>query len=70
MIFKGEHDGTGKPNFDKFKADYLSKKEIQFSAIQFHPGYFTKNRLEEFIKIIEFLKLEGWKFILSKDYVK
>lgn len=69
MKFRGEHDGTGKPNFEKFKAEYLQKKSVTFSAIQFHPNAFTPQHFIEYSKILDYLISEGWTFMLPKEYL-
>jgi peptidoglycan/xylan/chitin deacetylase (PgdA/CDA1 family) len=69
MHLRGESDGTGKPNFEKFKADYAQKKNLSFSAIQFHPNNFSEEHFAEYAKILDFLIANGWKFVLPRDYV-
>ena len=71
MTLRGEADGTGKPVFEKFKADYAKRPaDLRFAAIQFHPPYFTPQGLEEFGKIVDFLKTEGWVFVLPSEYMR
>ncbi|HAS82622.1 MAG TPA: hypothetical protein DCS43_08130 [Verrucomicrobia bacterium] len=41
-------DGTGKPNFEKFKAEYAKNKNLSFSAIQFHPNNFGDEHFTEY----------------------
>lgn len=69
MILRGEHDGTGKPNFSKFKAAYFKEKDIDFTAIQFHPGIFSDKEFGEYTQILDFLLSEGWVFMLPSEYV-
>lgn len=71
MHLRGEHDGTGKPNFPKFKEDYLKKDgpTLDFAAVQFHPAGFTEEHFTHYIQIIEFLKAEGWMFLLPGQYL-
>jgi peptidoglycan/xylan/chitin deacetylase (PgdA/CDA1 family) len=69
MKLKGEHDGTGKPNFQKFKEDYQQKKNLTFTAIQFHPNGFSPQHFDEYSKILDFLISEGWTFMLPKEYI-
>jgi peptidoglycan/xylan/chitin deacetylase (PgdA/CDA1 family) len=69
MHLRGESDGTAKPNFEKFKAEYSKAKNRSFSAIQFHPGNFSDGHFEEYAKILDFLIAEGWKFVLPSEYV-
>ncbi len=69
MALRGEHDGTGKPNFAKFKADYQKKKPLKFAAIQFHPNGFRDKQFVEYTKILDFLIAEGWTFALPSEYV-
>jgi len=69
MAIRGENDGTGKPNFEKFKAEYeKSGRNLTFSAIQFHPPYFSEEGLQNFAQIVDFLKAEGWTFMLPSEY--
>jgi len=70
MSLRGESDGTGKPNFKKFKTDYGKKKGLSFAAIQFHPNGFQAKHFEEYGKILDFLISEGWTFMLPRDYVQ
>lgn len=69
MYFRGESDGTGKPNSATFKAEYATIKNPKFSAIQFHPGAFSDEHFEEYTKILDFLIAEGWKFMLPSEYI-
>ena len=69
MTIRGEHDGTGKPNFEKFKTEYAAKPNMNFSAIQFHPNAFEDAHFAEYAKILDFLKAEGWVFMLPAEYV-
>lgn len=69
MTLRGEHDGTGKPNFDKFKTDYISHKAVKLSAVQFHPGAFAPEHFTEYSKILDFLISEGWTFMLPTEYL-
>lgn len=69
MAIRGENDGTGKPNFEKFKAEYeKSGRNLTFAAIQFHPPYFTDDGVQQFAQIVDFLKAEGWTFMLPSEY--
>ncbi|HEY1122945.1 MAG TPA: hypothetical protein VGE67_15140, partial [Haloferula sp.] len=73
MNLQGENDGTGKPNFAKFKEVYEAKKadpSLIFCAFQFHPGAFAEEGFGEFASIVEFLKAEGWTFMLPAEYAK
>jgi peptidoglycan/xylan/chitin deacetylase (PgdA/CDA1 family) len=73
MNLQGENDGTGKPNFAKFKEAYEKKKadpSLTFCAFQFHPGAFAEEGFAEFSAIVEFLKAEGWTFMLPAEYAK
>ena len=73
MFLRGEHDGTGKPNFAKFKEDYEKKKtdpSLSFAAVQFHPGMFSEEGFTDYVAIIQFLKAEGWTFMLPGEYAK
>jgi peptidoglycan/xylan/chitin deacetylase (PgdA/CDA1 family) len=70
MTLRGEHDGTGKPNFEKFKADYEKKDnpKLSFAAIQFHPLAFSEKGFKDYAAILDFLKSEGWTFMLPSEY--
>lgn len=73
MFLRGENDGTGKPNFAKFKEEYekrMTSSPLAFCAFQFHPAVFSEEGFGEFVRIIEFLKKEGWTFMLPADYAK
>lgn len=73
MFLRGENDGTGKPNFTKFKEEYEKKMKaspLTFCAFQFHPAAFSEEGFGEFRQIVEFLKKEGWTFMLPADYAK
>lgn len=73
MFLRGENDGTGKPNFVKFKEEYekrMTPPSLDFCAFQFHPAAFSEEGFTEFVLIIEFLKKEGWTFMLPADYAK
>ena len=72
MTLRGEHDGTGKPNFAKFKEDYARKDgpDLTFAAIQFHPMGFSEEGFRDYAAILDFLKSEGWTFMLPSEYAK
>ena len=72
MTLRGEHDGTSKPNFEKFKADYAKKDkpELTFAALQFHPAGFSEKGFEDYAAILDFLTAEGWTFMLPSEYAK
>jgi peptidoglycan/xylan/chitin deacetylase (PgdA/CDA1 family) len=69
MSLRGENDGTGKPNFEKFKEQYFQNEGLTFTALQFHPNNFDEERLAEYGKIVDFLTAEGWTFMLPTEYV-
>lgn len=69
MNLNGEHDGTGKPNFEKFKAHYAEKKEETFAALQFHPNSFGEEHFDAYAKILDVLIADGWTFLLPTEYV-
>lgn len=73
MMLRGEHDGTGKPNFDKFKQEYLSKKSstpvFTLTALQFHPMGFSDEGFKHYTDILDFLLSEGWTFMLPEEYL-
>jgi peptidoglycan/xylan/chitin deacetylase (PgdA/CDA1 family) len=72
MALRGENDGTGKPNFAKFKEDYAKKNNVQltFAALQFHPMGFSEQGFTDFAAILDFLKVEGWTFMLPSEYAR
>lgn len=69
MNLRGENNGTGKPDFTKFKVQYDEKKDLSFAAIQFHPNGFKEKHFIEYAKILDFLIAEGWTFMLPAEYV-
>lgn len=69
MNLRGEYDGTGKPNFEKFKEKYLESDELSFTALQFHPNSFGDEHFAEYVKIIDFLIAEGWTIMLPSEYI-
>jgi len=69
MNLNGEHDGTGKPNFEKFSAHYEQKKNETFAALQFHPNAFSEDHFSEYAKILDLLIADGWRFLLPTEYV-
>jgi peptidoglycan/xylan/chitin deacetylase (PgdA/CDA1 family) len=69
VSIRGESDGVGKPNFEKFKAEYRYHKNVSFTAIQFHPNGFRDAHFTEYSKIVDFLIAEGWTFMLPSEYV-
>lgn len=73
MELRGENDGTGKPNFAKFKEEYEKRRNdpaLTLCAFQFHPGAFSEEAFPEFESIIGFLKAEGWTFMLPSAYAR
>ncbi|QTN31653.1 polysaccharide deacetylase family protein [Akkermansiaceae bacterium] len=72
MSLRGEHDGTGKPDFQKFKEDYAKKDSpnLTFAAIQFHPTGFSEKGFKDYAAILDFLKSEGWTFMLPSEYAE
>ena len=69
MALRGEHDGTGKPNFEKFREEYATKPTLTAFAFQIHPAVFTDAHFEEYAKIVRFLLAEGWTFALPREVV-
>ncbi|MFT5124984.1 MAG: peptidoglycan/xylan/chitin deacetylase (PgdA/CDA1 family) [Candidatus Omnitrophota bacterium] len=69
MHLRGENDGTGEPNFKKFKAAYRQENERSFSALQFHPNSFSDEHFVEYAKILDFLIARGWTFMQPAEYV-
>jgi hypothetical protein len=71
MNLIGENDGVAKPNFEKFKQIYDGQKSrLAFTALQFHPPYFSDRAFGEFSAIVDLLKADGWTFILPNDYIR
>lgn len=72
MALAGENDGTGKPNFAKFKEVYAKRNnpQLTLTALQFHPLMFTEQGFTDFAAIIDFMKAEGWTFMLPGEYAK
>ncbi|MCU0792925.1 MAG: DUF2334 domain-containing protein [Opitutaceae bacterium] len=69
ISLKGEHDGTGKPNFEKFRAEYAEKPDLTLLAFQVHPQSFGEEHFGEYAKIVAFLLAEGWTFALPREVV-
>ena len=44
--------------------------QLSFTALQFHPPYFTDQAFGEFSAIVDLLKADGWKFILPNRYIR
>ena len=65
-------NGTGKPEYEFFKADYNKKKEsyTDFMVLQAHPNGWTPEKLNQFTQIIDFLISEGCEFVLPYEYTK
>lgn len=72
MLLIGEHDGPGRPNFTKFKQAYAKKDndKLTLTALQFHPMSFSEQGFADFVAIIDFLKTEGWIFMLPGEYAR
>jgi len=72
MALAGENDGTGKPNFAKFKEIYARKSgaSLTFTALQFHPLGFSEQGFTDFAAIVDFMKAEGWTFLLPSEYAR
>lgn len=66
MSLRGEHNGVGKPDFEKFKQDYYHQSDIQFTVLQFHPNRFEVRDLDEARHILDFLGANGWTFVLPR----
>jgi len=64
------NDGTGKPNFEKFKAFYDAHQD-RFGAVafQFHPAGYSAHRQAEYERIITCLRDEGWIFMQPREYL-
>lgn len=69
MNLRGEHDGTGQPNYESFINEYNSEPDTTFTALQFHPNSFGEEDFEEYKLIVDFLIAEGWTFMLPSEYV-
>mgnify|MGYP001354367382 CR=1 FL=1 len=70
-ILKGEAKGTGKPDSAQFQKDYsilTPKGDVTMMALQFHPTFFTEQGFTEYEAIIDFLKKEGWEFLLPSEF--
>lgn len=63
-------NGTGNVNYDFFVTQYLAQKEKykDFIVLQGHPFAWDKNKLADFLKIIDHLKKEGAVFMLPYEY--
>lgn len=70
MHLVGENEGVGKPNFEKFKIKYENQRgNVRFTALQFHPSVFSEEGFQAFESIIDFLKQDGWTFMLPNEYI-
>jgi len=59
------------PNFEKFKAAYEKMPAgQQVLALQGHSDQWNPQRWAEFVKIVEFLKAKGCKFMTPSEYLK
>lgn len=72
MNLRGENGGVGKPDFAKFKEEYAKKNndQLTFAALQFHPNGFSEQGFTDYAAILDFLKAEGWTFMLPSEYAK
>lgn len=64
----GESDGTGKPNAEKLAAT-LEARPRGPVALQFHPPYFDAVHLDEYKKILVYLKAHGYMILLPSELV-
>lgn len=64
----GESDGTAKPNAEKLAAT-LEKRSPGPVALQFHPPYFDAAHLEEYKKILTYLKAHGYTVLLPSEFI-
>ncbi len=62
-----ESDGTAKPNAAKFAATF-GKRPGGPVSLQFHPPYFDAAHLDEYKKIIVWLKDHGYRMVLPSEY--
>lgn len=59
------------PDFESFRAGYLAHQDEPVLVIQGHPrSWMTDGRLDEFIKIIEFLRQRNTVFTTPSRYAK
>lgn len=67
----GEADGTGKPDAAKFKTDFPPGTPGPV-ALQLHPANsnFDSARLNEYRKIVQYLKAAGYSILLPAEYVE
>lgn len=63
-------NGTGNPELSLFLENYNKHKNMytDYMVLQAHPNQFTPERLEQFIRIIDFLIAEGCEFVLPYEY--
>lgn len=66
----GEADGTGKPSAAKFAADFPPGTPGPIS-IQLHPANssFDAERLEEYRKIVHYLRFNGYSILLPAEFL-
>jgi peptidoglycan/xylan/chitin deacetylase (PgdA/CDA1 family) len=63
-----ESDGTAKPNAAKFEAAF-EKRPPGPVSLQFHPPYFDAAHLDEYKKIVIWLKARGCQIVLPSEYL-
>ncbi len=67
----GESDGTGKPSAAKFETEFPPGTPGPI-AIQLHPANssFDAARLDEYRKILQYLRTNGYSILLPAEYVE
>jgi peptidoglycan/xylan/chitin deacetylase (PgdA/CDA1 family) len=69
-MLQAEANGTGNPDFSKFKTLYESHKTLpSVIALQFHPPVFQERSFIEYERMLDFLIQEGWTFLLPQEYL-
>lgn len=69
-MLQAEANGTGNPDFSKFKKLYESQKTLPgVIALQFHPPAFQERSFVEYERMLDFLIQEGCIFLLPQEYL-
>ena len=63
-------NGTGNPEYSLFMESYTRNRDkySDYMVLQAHPNLFSPERLDQFIRIVEFLVAEGCEFVLPHEY--
>jgi peptidoglycan/xylan/chitin deacetylase (PgdA/CDA1 family) len=59
---------TGMLEYDFFVKKYNRNESLPYMVLQGHPGMWDEARFEDFIKIIDFIKMRGCTFMTPNEY--